>query len=76
MSSETKNHESIHWQQHIETGILGFFFLYFIYWIIGFIKHRNGKASYYAIPFEKEAYNNQYNLEYLDSRKRYCWIKL
>ena len=45
MSKETKNHETIHWQQYIETGIIGFLILYLIYWIIGLIKYRSGSKS-------------------------------
>ena len=27
------------------------------------------------IPFEKEAYDNDKNLDYLETRKRYSWLK-
>jgi len=75
MSEETKNHESIHWQQYIETGIIGFIILYFIYWIIGLIKYKDGGVAYMLIPFEQEAYENEKNQFYLLQRKRFNWIK-
>ena len=75
MSDTTKNHETIHWQQYIELGIVGFPLLYLTYWIAGLIKHRDGEISYYNIPFEKEAYDNQDNPYYLITRKRYNWFR-
>jgi len=75
MSEVTKNHESIHWQQYIETGILGFLILYFSCWLVNLFRYRNGELAYYMIPFEKEAYDNDENLKYLETRKRYDWVK-
>ena len=74
MSEVTKNHETIHWQQYIETGIIGFIFLYYLFYAINFIRYRDGELAYYMIPFEKEAYDNDNNLDYLETRKRYSWI--
>ena len=61
-----QNHETIHFKQQKELLLIGFYLLYFIFWI---------KYGYRNMPFEKEAYDNQGNLNYLDSRKRYAWIK-
>lgn len=74
MSEVTKNHETIHWQQYIETGIIGFIFLYYLFYAINFLRYRDGELAYYMIPFEKEAYDNDKNLDYLETRKRYSWI--
>lgn len=76
MSDETKNHESIHWQQYIETGIVGFVFLYYLLYFINWIRFGfDGQKAYYMIPFEMEAYDNDENLDYLSERKRYNWIQ-
>ena len=76
MSEETKNHEAIHWQQYIETGILGFILLYYSFYFWNYIKYKgDGETAYYMIPFEKEAYDNDQDLQYLESRKRYAWLK-
>ena len=75
MSEVTKNHEAIHWQQYIETGILGFIVLYYSYYLWNYVKYRDGKTAYYMIPFEREAYDHDKDLKYLDSRKRYSWFK-
>ena len=72
-SDTTRNHETIHWQQYLELGILLFPVLYFIYWVIGVIKYRSGRIAYYQIPFEQEAYKNQENRYYVLGRKRWCW---
>ena len=74
MSEVTKNHETIHWQQYIETGIVGFVILYYSFYLYNWIRYRDGKLAYYMIPFEKEAYDNDKNLDYLETRKRYAWM--
>ena len=76
MSETTKNHEAIHWQQYIETGIVGFVILYYWYWFINLLKYRDGKRAYYEIPFEREAYLHDWNLNYLQTRKRFTWWRL
>ena len=75
MSEVTKNHEAIHWQQYIETGILGFIVLYYSYYLWNYVKYRDGKTAYFMIPFEREAYDHDEDLEYLDSRKRFEWFR-
>lgn len=75
LSEQTKNHESIHWQQYIETGIIGFWIIYLACWLANLIRYRDGQVAYYMIPFEKEAYDNDENLDYLEIRKRYSWLK-
>ena len=72
---KTRNHETIHWQQYIETGIIGFLLLYALFWLIGFIKYKDGEKAYYQIPFEQEAYENDDNKYYLVGRRRWCWRK-
>ena len=39
MSEVTKNHETIYFQQYLETLFLGFFILYFWDWFIGLMKY-------------------------------------
>ena len=74
MSDITKNHETIHWQQYIECGIVGFIILYYLFYAINLLRYRDGQMAYHMIPFEKEAYDNDNNLDYLDSRKRFAWV--
>ena len=74
-STTTRTHETIHWQQYIETGILGFPVLYFIYWLWGLVKYKEGRKAYTQIPFEQEAYNNEEQVDYLIHRRRWIWLK-
>ena len=75
MSDTTKNHETIHFQQFLETAFIGFIFLYFLDYLIGYIKFRDGKKAYMNIRAEREAYAHDQNLFYLLNRKRWAWIK-
>jgi hypothetical protein len=62
----TINHESIHWKQQLEMLIIPFYFWYLIESIF---------KGYFNISFEQEAYTNQYNKDYLKTRKLYAWFK-
>ena len=76
ISEITKNHETIHFQQYLETLFFGFLILYFWDWFIGLVKYRDGQKAYLSIRAEQEAYKNQENLEYLPTdRKRWCWLQ-
>jgi|TARA_R110000744_G_scaffold65652_2_gene134563 beta-lactamase regulating signal transducer with metallopeptidase domain len=68
------NHESIHIKQQEELLIIPFYVLYILEWFIKLFFY--GKKAYYNISFEREAYNNERDLEYLNNRKKYNWIKL
>jgi len=76
MSEVTKNHETIHFQQYLETFFLGFLILYFWDWFSGLVKYKDGQKAYLSIRAEQEAHKNQENLEYLPTdRKRWCWLQ-
>jgi hypothetical protein len=74
ISDRLKNHESIHWEQYKECLIIGFLFLYAMSYIINIFKGQGKAEAYSNIWFEKEAYDNEENLNYLKNRKRYNWI--
>ena len=67
------NHETVHWQQQKEMLVLPFYLWYGIEWIVNIFKF--GKRAYVKLSFEQEAYNNQKNLDYLKTRKKFSWIK-
>ena len=69
---ETINHETIHFQQALELGVIPFYILYVLEWILKLPFY--GARAYYNISFEREAYDNDKNLMYLKMRKRYNWI--
>jgi beta-lactamase regulating signal transducer with metallopeptidase domain len=67
------NHESIHIKQQQELLVLLFYILYFSEWLLKLPLY--GRQAYYKISFEREAYDNDDNLDYLSTRKKYAWIK-
>lgn len=68
ISKVTLNHEEIHTVQMKELGYILFYILYLIEWIYRLITTKN---AYRSISFEKEAYDNQWNYDYLKTRKYY-----
>ena len=76
ISEKTRRHEAIHWEQYKETGIILFPLLYFSFWFFNLLKYRNGAIAYREIPFEREAYGNERDVDYLSRRKRYAWSRL
>lgn len=91
VSKTTINHEGTHLCQIEDfvpnpnnkrwKTILGgciFYIIYFIEWLIKllFSAFTLGKVkAYRSISFEQEAYNNQYDYEYQDNRKKFAWCK-
>ena len=67
----TLNHESIHTEQIKELGYIFFYIWYLIEWLL---RLPFGNASY-NISFEREAYANEKNKKYLQTRKRYSFLK-
>lgn len=65
------NHESIHYQQQRELLYIFFYILYFFEWFIKLFRKEN---AYRDISFEREAFDNEANLEYLDNRKPFRWL--
>lgn len=50
-----------------------FYVWYFIEWLIKAVTPPRG--AYKDISFEREAYDNDQNLNYLETRKRFSWFK-
>lgn len=73
ISPITINHESIHTAQQKELWYVGFYLLYILEWIYRLIFHT--KTAYSGISFEKEAYEHQWDLNYLENRKPFNWLK-
>ncbi len=76
MDEVTVNHEMIHIKQQKELFVVGFYLLYVIYWLFNLLWYRVSPViAYSMIPFEIEAYENEGNLNYLQSRPRFAWLK-
>lgn len=65
-NEETLNHEKIHLRQQIELLVVFFYVIYFFEWLF---------KGYRKISFEKEAYKNESDLNYLKNRKFFAWAK-
>ena len=62
------NHERIHLRQQLELLVIPFFGIYIVEFVIRLLYIRNWRKAYRAISFEKEAYANEADLDYLKSR--------
>ncbi len=62
------NHEKIHLRQQIELLIIPFFIIYVFEFLIRLIQYRKWNLAYRNISFEREAYGNEKDLNYLKSR--------
>jgi len=74
LSETDKRHETIHFQQQLELLFVFQWALYFTFYLIGIVKHKNGMLAYLNNPFELEAYDNEKDEDYLLTRKRYNWL--
>jgi len=52
-----------------------FFWWYCVEWLVRLCIYRNKMTAYKNIAFEREAYDKQYDLIYLDQRDVFAWIR-
>ena len=69
------NHERIHLRQQLELLIIPFFVLYFLEFLVRLIQYRNRHLAYRNISFEREAYANEKNFDYLKHRSLCNFLK-
>lgn len=72
ISDRLINHERIHTAQMRELAFVAFYLIYFIEWVLRLFMKDN---AYLSIGFEREAYRHEGNLNYLEHRKHYAWVK-
>lgn len=65
------NHERIHLRQQLEMLVLPFYVFYLGEYAWHRLRGLPHKAAYFAISFEKEAYDREYDFGYL--RRRAFW---
>lgn len=76
LSETVLNHESIHSKQMKGLLWIGFYLWYVIEWIVRLIQYKKSHDAYRNISFEREAYANEDDLEYIDkTMKLYSWTK-
>ena len=69
------NHENIHLRQQLELLILPFYIWYFLDFGIKFLRYNDKNKAYRNIIFEREAYANENDLDYLKSRSFWSFLK-
>ena len=69
------NHEKIHLRQQLELLIIVFYLWYCIEFLIRLLVYGNWKKAYKNISFEREAYANEKDLNYLKLRPLWNFIK-
>ena len=75
-NERTIRHESIHTKQMKELLYVPFYLWYVIEWFIKLFPNKfNSHNAYRSISFEREAYENEGYLDYLNVRKKYSWLK-
>ena len=75
LSRQIINHELIHTRQMLELMVIGFYVWYVTEWIIKWIIYKDRFAAYRNIGFEREAFDNDRNLDYLKYRKWYGFAR-
>ena len=75
LNLEELNHERIHTAQQREMLYLPFFVWYVVEWLFLLLRYRNFMQAYYHISFEQEAYRHQDDLDYLQHRKHYSFLR-
>ncbi|MBP5562097.1 MAG: D-alanyl-D-alanine carboxypeptidase/D-alanyl-D-alanine-endopeptidase [Muribaculaceae bacterium] len=68
----TLNHERIHTAQMRELAYLFFYILYLGEWLVRLLMRGN---AYRNISFEREAYAHMGDLNYLEHRRHYTWLR-
>ncbi|MDA8886136.1 hypothetical protein OAD66_09140 [Bacteroidia bacterium] len=63
------NHETIHLKQQLELLVIPFYIIYITEHLILLVKHQNHNKAYRNISFDKEAYYNDTDPDYLKYRK-------
>ena len=69
------NHERIHLRQQLEMLILPFYIWYGLEFLIRLTKNKDRYQAYRNISFEREAYKNEKDLDYLKKRPFWRFLK-
>lgn len=69
------NHERIHLRQQLELLLVPFFLWYGLEYLIRLLYYCNRYKAYRNISFEREAYAQEGNLEYLKNRKFWSFLR-
>lgn len=69
------NHENIHLRQQLEMLLVPFYVIYLLNYLLNLLYYMNHTKAYLNIAFEREAYTNEGNTNYLKQRKFWAWLR-
>ncbi|MCW2261300.1 MULTISPECIES: hypothetical protein [Sphingobacterium] len=69
------NHEQIHMRQAVELLIIFFYISYLIEFLFRYLQYRNFHQAYLNISYEREAYANEADFDYLSKRRFWAFLK-
>ena len=69
------NHEQIHIRQQAELLVVPFYVWYVAEWLYHYLRCGHGWRAYRKISFEREAYDNEHDFEYLKKRSFWRFLK-
>lgn len=69
------NHEKIHLKQQLEMLLIPFYLVYGFEFLFRLFQYKNWNSAYRNISFEREAYANELNLDYLKQRPFWGFLK-
>lgn len=75
ISPRLLNHETIHVRQQQEMGFVLQWLWYLVEYLVRLAWYRNHDKAYRNTSFEREAYANENDFEYLNARKRWAWVR-
>ncbi len=75
LKPELLNHENIHIYQQKEMFLIFFLIWYVFEFVFRLFQYKNKILAYRNISFEREAYQNDHNFDYLKNRKLYTSFK-
>ena len=74
-NKEFMNHERVHLCQQRELLLVFFYVWYLVEFCLRYLEYDNGYEAYRNISFEREAYENENNLDYLSTRKFWAFLR-
>jgi len=66
------NHEEIHGKQQVEMLVIPFFVWYLLEWAVKLVFGKGN--AYHRISFEREAFENEKDMNYLEKRRAFAWL--
>ena len=69
------NHERIHLRQQAEMLVVFFYVMYAFYYIRNRLRGQPHWTAYRNIPFERESYEKEKDLDYLKHRRFWQWLE-